>query len=80
MISENDLNNLLNKYSSILSYVIIDDFYSETPQWDKEKYIYSKNYVKIFSNYGFELLDIKKSQIHSSTAQKFAKILVLKNN
>lgn len=78
MISENDLNNLLNKYSSILSYIIIDDFYSETPQWDKEKYIYSKNYVKIFSNYGFELLDIKNSQIHSSTAQKFAKILVLK--
>jgi SAM-dependent methyltransferase len=78
MISENDLNNLLNKYSYILSYIIIDDFYSETPQWDKEKYIYSKNYVKIFSNYGFELIDIKNSQIHSSTAQKFAKILVLK--
>ena len=78
MISENDLNNYLNKYSSILSYVIIDDFYSETPQWDEENYIYSKNYLKIFSKYGFEIIDIKDSKIPSKTAKKFAKILVLK--
>ncbi len=78
MISEKKINSFLKTYSSLLFYVIIDDFYSEIPQWDKEKYILSKNYIKIFSNYGFELIDISDSKIDSSTAKHFAKRIVLK--
>ena len=78
MLSEKDIKVFLKNFSCYLNYVVIDDFHSDDPKWDAEKYIYSKNYTKIFKEFGFKLLKIKESKIHSSTAQKYAKILIFK--
>ena len=79
MIEEKRFRKLLNEYSTYFKYVVIDDFHSEIPIWDKEKYIYSKNYKKILTDFNFEVIGVKDSQIPSSTAKKYAKRLIFKN-
>lgn len=79
MIEEKRFRKLLNEYSTYFKYVVIDDFHSEIPIWDKEKYIYSKNYKKILNDFNFEVIGVKDSQIPSSTAKKYAKRLIFKN-
>ncbi len=80
MISEEELKNMLNKYSRYFNYIVIDDFHSEVPVWDNEKYIYAKNYTKIFSEFNFHLIEINDSELPSSTAKQYAKRLILKKN
>ena len=80
MISEKKLEIFMKTYSSYFTFLLIDDFHSEINCWDKEKFIYSKNYIQIMSNYNFKLIDIADSSIQSSTASEFAKRLLFKKS
>ena len=78
MISEKRIKFFFSKYSDYYKYVIIDDFHAEKPRWDKEKYIYSKNYVAILNQFNYKIIEIKDSELPSSTAKKYAKRLIFK--
>ena len=80
MLTEKQIIEILDKYSTFFDYVIIDDFHSELPKWDDEKYIYYKNYIKIFKNNGFKIIDLKDSQHLSSNNKIFEKILIFKSD
>ena len=55
MISENDLNNLLNKYSYILSYIIIDDFILKLHSGTKKNIYIQRTMLKFFLIMGLNL-------------------------
>ena len=67
MLPKKDIEDLLNKYSKYFNYVIIEDFHSENPRWDSEKYIYAQNYILILRKYS--LLENKVSEIQQVTAR-----------
>ena len=78
MLSEAQVRKLLNQINQIINYVVIEDFHSNNPKWDNEKYIYAKNYIEIFESYGFILIENKKSPMKSSSAQKYARRILLR--
>ncbi len=79
MIDQKTTRLIFNIYSKYFKYIIIDDFHSDNPCWDKEKYIFSKNYIDILDDYHFQIIDIDDSQLPSSTAKKYAKRLIFVN-
>ena len=80
MLTESQIRKLLNEIYEITNFVLIEDFYSEEPAWDDEKYIYAKNYIKIFESFGFILIENKKSNMKSSSAKNYARRILLKKN
>lgn len=80
MLTESQTRKLLNEIHEIINFVLIEDFYSEEPTWDDEKYIYAKNYIKIFESFGFILIENKKSNMKSSSAKNYARRILLKKN
>ena len=80
MLPKKDIEDLLNKYSKYFNYVIIEDFHSENPRWDSEKYIYAQNYILILEKYKFSLLENKVSEMQSSSASNFARRLLFVSN
>jgi SAM-dependent methyltransferase len=78
MLNENQIIQLLDEISEFLDYVLIEDFYALKPTWDNEKYIFAKNYINIFKQYGFILIENNKSKMKSSSAQNFARRILLK--
>jgi hypothetical protein len=79
MLNEKKLKLFLNEYSFFFKYIVIEDFHSEKEKWDSDKYIYAKNYIKIFSEYGFNLLQNEKSLMPSKSAEKFARRILFSN-
>ena len=80
MLSEAETKKLIHEIHEIMNFVLIEDFYSEEPTWDDEKYIYAKNYIKIFEPFGFELVENQTSNMKSSSAKKYARRILLKKN
>lgn len=78
MISEAKIKLFFRKYSDYFKYIIIDDFHAKKPEWDKEKYIFSKNYETILNDFNYKLIETKDSELPSSTAKKYAKRLIFK--
>ncbi len=76
MLQKKDIEDLLNKYSKYFKYVIIEDFHSENPRWDSEKYIFAQNYMLILEKYKFSLLENKESEMQSASASNFARRLL----
>ena len=79
-VLENEMKIKLffRKYSDYFKYIIIDDFHAKNPEWDKEKYIFSKNYITILNDFNYEVIEVKDSELPSSTAKKYAKRLIFK--
>jgi|TARA_B100001059_G_C17839319_1_gene590842 SAM-dependent methyltransferase len=78
MISEAKIKLFFHKYSDYFKYIIIDDFHAKNSEWDKEKYIFSKNYEIILNDFNYKLIETKDSALPSSTAKKYAKRLIFK--
>lgn len=78
MLSEEQIIKLMDEIYELMDYVIIEDFHASKPTWDNEKYIFAKNYIKIFKKYGFILIENNESQMQSSSAQNFARRILLK--
>jgi SAM-dependent methyltransferase len=76
MLPKKDIEDLLNKYSKYFKYLIIEDFHTENPRWDSEKYIFAQNYMLILEKYKFSLLENKKSEMQSLSAGHFARRLL----
>ena len=51
----------MEDYYNYFKYIIIDDFHAKNPEWDKEKYIFSKNYITILNYFKYEVIEVKDS-------------------
>ena len=80
MLTKKDIEDLLDKYSKFFKYIIIEDFHSENPSWDSEKYIFAQNFILILEKYGFILLENNISEMRSSSASNFARRLLFVNH
>ena len=78
MLNEDQIIKLLDEIYEFMDYVLIEDFHASKPTWDNEKYIFAKNYINIFKKYGFILIENNKSKMKSSSAQNFARRILLK--
>ena len=79
MLTKKDIEDLLSKYSKYFKYVIIEDFHSDNPMWDSEKYIFAQNYKLILKKYNFLLIENKVSKVQSLTASNFARTLLFES-
>ena len=80
MLTKKDIEDLLDKYLKFFKYIIIEDFHSENPSWDSEKYIFAQNFILILEKYGFILLENNISEMRSSSANNFARRLLFVNH